>query len=216
LAGFYFYLALVNSAAGNRPGAIEHMTNARRLLQALVAEHPEAKVYREEWSIATATLGELHEHARMPAEAIAIFDAALAEYPDSPVLCNRAARFFATYVDPEIRRPEEAIRLARRAAELAPREPDAWNTLGVAYFRSGQLQEAIEPLQTSVKLRDGGDAWDWFYLAMVYGQLGQKEEGRKWFVQGVAWAAEPRNLRQVRPLYQEAAGLLGEPGPPEK
>jgi tetratricopeptide (TPR) repeat protein len=214
LAGFYFYLALANSAAGNRAGAINHMTNARRLLQALMKEHPETRTYREEWSIATATLGELHEEGRKPAEAIAIYEAALAEYPDSPVLCNRAARFFANYVDPQIRRPEEAIRLARRAADLAPRDPDIWNTLGIAYFRSGQWQQAIEPFETSVKLREGGDAWDWFYLAMVHGQLGQKDEGRKWFLQGVAWAGEPRNLRQVRRLYQEAAGVLGEPGPP--
>jgi tetratricopeptide (TPR) repeat protein len=214
LAGFYFYLALANSAVGNRPGAINHMTNAQRLLRTLMTEHPESRTYREEWSYATATLGELHEEGRNPAEAIAIYEPALAEYPDSPVLCNRVARFFANYVDPQIRRPQEAIRLARRAADLAPREPDAWNTLGIAYFRSGQLQQAIEPLQTSIKLREGGDAWDWFYLAMVYGQLGQKDEGRKWFQKGVAWAAEPRNLRQVRPLYQEAADILGEPGPP--
>jgi serine/threonine protein kinase len=214
LAGFYYYLALINSAVGNRASAIDHMGKSQKLLRTLMAEHPESKTYREEWSIATSTLGEMHEQGRMPAEAIAIYEAALAEYPDSPVLCNRVARFFATYVDPQIRRPDESIRLARHAVELAPREPEAWNTLGVAYLRAGQLQQAIEPLQTSIKLHEGGDAWDWFYLAMVYGQLGQIDEGRKWFLLGVAWAAEPRNLRQVRPLYQEAAGILGEPGPP--
>jgi hypothetical protein len=67
-----------------------------------------------------------------------------------------------------------------------------------------------------MELRGGGDAWDWLYLAMALRQLGQPEEAKKWFDQGVAWAQIPRNVRQVRLLYQEAAELLEEPGPPAK
>ncbi|MEX0677033.1 MAG: protein kinase [Pirellulales bacterium] len=213
LAGFYFYLSMASYAFGNTAGAIDEMRQAEQLLKTLRSEHPEAPMYREEWSIAASTLGEMHALAKKPAEAIAIYEAALAEYPDSLVLCNEAARFFATYPDPEVRRPAEALRLARHATELAPRDAGAWSVLGIACYRTAQWQSAVLALQKSVQLRDGGEAWDWFYLAMAEWQLGQQEEARKWFAQGVDWARTPRNLRQVRLLYQEAARVLGEPAP---
>ena len=131
---------------------------------------------------------------KKPAEASAIYTAALAEYPDSVELCSQTARFFATYPDPAIRRPEEALRLARHATEIAPRNAGAWNLLGIAFYRSGQWQEAVEALQKSMELHDGGDAWDWFYLAMALRQLGQQEEAKKWFAPGRRVGTNPAQL----------------------
>lgn len=216
LAGFYFYLSMASFPLGNRVGAIDRMRSSEQLLKALRIEHPEVPMYREEWAIAVSTLGEMHELVQKPAEAMAIYEAALAEYPDSLVLCTEVARFLGTYSDPQVRKPEEALRLARHATELAPRDGGAWSVLGIACYRTAQWQAAVEALQKSVQLRDGGEAWDWFYLAMAQWQLGQQEEARKWFAQGVAWAQTPRNLRQVRLLYQEAAGVLREPAPDAK
>jgi tetratricopeptide (TPR) repeat protein len=213
LGGFYFYLGMVSYAIGNRPAAIEQMRSSEALLKQLKTEQPDAKVIREEWAIAASTLGEMHEATAKPAEAIAIYTAALAEYPDSLALCSQTARFFATYPDPAVRRPEEALRLARHATEVAPRDSGAWNVLGIACYRNGQWQLAVDALQKSMQLHDGGEAWDWFYLAMSLRQLGEQDEAKKWFAQGVAWAKTPRNLRQVQLLYQEAAAVLGEPAP---
>jgi hypothetical protein len=36
-------------------------------------------------------------------------------------------------------------------------------------------------------MRDGGDAFDWFFLAMAHGQLGHKDEARKWYDKAVEW-----------------------------
>ncbi|MBI2826222.1 MAG: protein kinase [Planctomycetia bacterium] len=213
LAGFYFYLSMASYAMGNRAQAIEQMRASEQLLNILRSEHPDALMYRDEWAIAVSTLAEMHELDKKPAEASAIYEAALAEYPDSLVLCTEVARFLATYPDPAVRRPDEALRLARHATELASRDAGAQSILGIACYRTGQWQPAVDALQKSVALRAGGEAWDWFYLAMAHWQLGQQEEARKWFAQGVVWAKTPRTLRQVRLLYEEAAGLLGEPGP---
>ena len=216
LAGFYFYLGMASYAMSNRPAAIEQMRQAEQLLKALKVEHPEDHRYREEWAIAACTLGEMHEATKKPAEAIAIYEAALAEYPDSLVLCNQMAKFYATYLDPDVRRPDKALRLARHAVELAPRDSNAWNALGIACYRTSQWEPAADALRKSIELRGGGDAWDWFYLAMTLQQLGQGQEARKWYGQGVAWAQTPRKLRQVRALYEEAANLFGEPAPATK
>ena len=48
---------------------------------------------------------------------------------------------------------------------------------------------------------------------MALQQLGKQEQAHKWYDQGVAWAQSPRHLRQVRELYQEAAAVMGKPGP---
>jgi tetratricopeptide (TPR) repeat protein len=216
LGGFYFYLGMATYNLGNHAAAIEQMQKAEQLLKQLKTEQLDAKLIREEWAMTASALGLMHESDKKPAEASAIYTAALAEYPDSMELCTQTARFFATYPDPAIRRPDEALRLARHATEIGPRDANAWNLLGIAFYRNGQWQEAVDALQTSTQLRGGGDAWDWFYLAMALRQLGKQEEAKQWFDQGVAWAQTPRKLRQVRLLYQEAANLLEEPGPAAK
>jgi len=216
LAGFYFYLGMASYNLGNRPAAIEQIRKSEQLLKQLMSEQPDAKLIRDEWAQAASMLGLAYESTKQTPEAIAIYTAALAEYPDSVELCTQTARFYATYPDPSIRRPEEALRLARHATEVSAREPGAWRTLGIALYRNGQWQEAVGALQKSVQLRNGGEAWDWFYLAMALQQLGQQEEAKKWFAQGAAWAQNPRNFRQIRLLSEEAAGVLGEPGPAAK
>jgi tetratricopeptide (TPR) repeat protein len=216
LAGFYFYLSMASFAFGNRTAAIDQMYTSAQMLKTLMNEHPQSQTYRDEWALVVSTLGEMYEAVQQPSEAIATYQGGLAEYADSVALCNQAARFYATYPDPLVRRPDEAVRLGRRATELEPRDGLAWSTLGFAYYRARQWQEAVSALERSAELRDGGDAWDWFYLAMALEQLGQPDAARKWFAQGKTWAQTPRNLRQVRELYQEAADVLGEPGPDAK
>jgi hypothetical protein len=37
------------------------------------------------------------------------------------------------------------------------------------------LKEAIQELEKSMELRNGGDSFDWFFLAMANWQLGERE-----------------------------------------
>jgi elongation factor P hydroxylase len=77
-----------------------------------------------------------------------------------------------------------AVELARKAVEVMP-EGYIWNTLGVANYRAGNWQEALQALNRSMQLRQGGDGSDWFFLGMTYWQLGDKDLARKWYEQGV-------------------------------
>ena len=63
-------------------------------------------------------------------------------------------------------------------------------------------------------LNDGQDPFAWFLLALANGQRGQKDRARNWFDKAVArtLAAAPEDL-ELRPLWAEAAGRLGLPGP---
>jgi Flp pilus assembly protein TadD len=84
------------------------------------------------------------------------------------------------------------------------------NTLGVAQLRAGQWQLAIESLQKSMDLRNGGDAFDWFFLAMAHSQLGQKGEARQWYEKGLQWMKDhnPKNDELIR-FQDEARNTLG-------
>ena len=62
---------------------------------------------------------------------------------------------------------------------------------------------AAEALEKSMSLNKGGEAADWFFLAMTRWRQGQPAEARKWFDRAVAWTRknqpEDPELRASRP-----------------
>lgn len=110
---------------------------------------------------------------------------------------------------PELSDPVQAVRLTERAVELAPLEGKYWNTLGLARYRAGDWPGAIEALNESVDLRDGGDASDWLFLAMSHWQLGNKNEARRWYNEAIRWMEEEKpHHGQLQRFRAEAAELL--------
>ncbi len=93
---------------------------------------------------------------------------------------------------------------------MAPNDGTNWNTLGVAQYRAGQFKEAVTTLTKSMEFRSGGDANDWFFLAMAHWQLKNKEEARKWYDKAVAWTEKSKpDDEELRRFRAEAAELLG-------
>lgn len=129
--------------------------------------------------------------------------------PQDIASLNQIAWFLATTPDPQHRDPTHAVELAKKAVELAPQDGAISNTLGVAQYRAGEWQAAIEALEKSMKLRSGGDASDWFFLAMSHWQLDNKDEARTWYGKAVEWMDknQPKNEELLR-FRAEAAELL--------
>jgi tetratricopeptide (TPR) repeat protein len=135
-------------------------------------------------------------------QALACYRKALELAPQDASLHNSLAWLFATSEDDQLRDPGRAVRLATRAVDLASHDGNFWNTLGVA-------QSAIDALGKSMELRGGGDAWDWFFLAMAHWQLGEKDEARKQYDQGVQWMQKIKPVNEeLRRFREEAAKLL--------
>jgi tetratricopeptide (TPR) repeat protein len=127
-------------------------------------------------------------------------------------ILNNLAWLLATYPDVTRHDPEAAVGYARRAVELARDNGNDWNTLGVACYRAGKWQDAKTALERSMKLRNGGDSFDWFFLALVYHQLGQPQEARQWCEKAVRWFQQKRPFDLELPRFQaEAARELGLP-----
>ncbi len=129
---------------------------------------------------------------------------------------NNLAWLLTTCENVHIREPEQALSYARKAVELAADEGTYWNTLGAAYYRVQNWDEATKALGRSMELRgDGaGDSYDWFFLAMIHASKNQKEEGRQWYDRAVAWYHKTRQGdRELYRFQVEAAEALGIPRP---
>jgi tetratricopeptide (TPR) repeat protein len=128
---------------------------------------------------------------------------------------NDVAWYLATSSDPEFRDPKRAVALATKAVALGPetmrpRVRPAWNTLGAAHYRAGDWKAAVTALEKSMELGRGGDAYDWFFLAMAHWRLGDREQARTWYDKAVTWMDKhmPQNEELIR-FRAEAAALLG-------
>jgi WD40 repeat protein/Flp pilus assembly protein TadD len=160
------------------------------------------------------TLGRAHESAGdWPAATIAFLEAVELS-PGDAMLQNDVAWILATRPDPRFRDPIRAVESARRAVAAAPKGGSFWNTLGVAHYRAGDWQAAIEALRKSMELRNGGDGLDWFFLAMAHRQRGEKERARPWYDKAVTWMEKHRpkdpELLRFRSEADELFGVEGQ------
>ena len=129
---------------------------------------------------------------------------------DDPEALSRLAWFLATCPDSQLRDPAQAVKLAKNAAETVPRAGNVWSTLGVATYRVGEWDEAIEALSRSMELTSGGMPADWFFLAMAYWQKGDKDKAGSWYEKAVQEMEKSKSKDEDLGRFRaEAAALLG-------
>jgi tetratricopeptide (TPR) repeat protein len=132
--------------------------------------------------------------------------------------CNHLAWLFATCPDHRFRDAGKAVEFAKEAVRLAPTDGAALNTLGVARYRAGEWMLAVEALNKSMDMSEGGNSFDWFFLAMAHWHLGEKDKARQWYEKAVEWMEKDKPPNdQLRRFRAEAEELLGieKPGNPE-
>jgi tetratricopeptide (TPR) repeat protein len=130
--------------------------------------------------------------------------------PKSAEAHNNLAWLLATCPDAALRNPRRAVELASKAVELERAQGMYRNTLGVAHYRAGDWTSAVEALNKSIELREGGDAFDWFFLAMAEWQRGNKDDAGKWYDKAATWRAEKaRDNEELGRFEAEAREVLG-------
>jgi WD40 repeat protein len=108
-----------------------------------------------------------------------------------------------------------ALRWAEAAYRLKQREPEIINTLGVARFRAGDDEGAVEMLEITDAhySRGGGKAIpsNLAFLAMACERLGRTEEADRYFERLTALMADPRYAKdeECAGFLREAKGHLG-------
>ncbi len=125
---------------------------------------------------------------------------------------NDLAWFLSTCPDLAQRDFARARELASQAVNGQPQIAAYRNTLGVAQYRAGQWQEAIDTLNKAEELRPGVSfGHNALFIAMSHWQLGEQEAARDWMDQAIAWlaaqAASPDD-EELRRFRLEAESLI--------
>ena len=205
-----FYTAAVALRPRNTPArlCLGNVLMAKGRMDEAIACYRTAIELDARFALAHGNLGAALAKKGQLEQAFACYRKALDLEPTGAQANNLAWRL-ATCPDPKFRDAKEAIALATKALQLAPETGNYWNTLGVAHYRASDWNAAIAALEKSIKLRQGGDSFDWFFLAMSRWQLGEKDEARKWYDRAVTWMDKNRpNDEELRRFREEAAKLL--------
>ena len=146
-------------------------------------------------------------------KAVADLQQAVSLVPDHPAACNGLAWFYATG-PAGMRAPAKALPLALAAVRRFPRNADYRNTLGVVYYRLGQYEQGLEALEQSVQDHQGeATAYDWYYLAMSYHQLGRAAQAQSSYEQAREWqkyaSLTPGERAELEASRAEADAVLG-------
>jgi WD40 repeat protein/tetratricopeptide (TPR) repeat protein len=81
----------------------------------------------------------------------------------------------------------QPVRLAEKAV-ASERIYNYLNTLGIALYRAGRLDLAIQRLNEAIQLHgEGGTVIDWLFLAMAHHRQGKQDEARKWLDKAALW-----------------------------
>jgi serine/threonine protein kinase/tetratricopeptide (TPR) repeat protein len=208
---------------GEAEAALRSHRQALGLCEQLVAEFPDQPLYRMQLVRSHFGLGIVQRLAGRPAEAVRAFRQALdASGPLTDSLNHHGNRgqfasvhnewawLLVTCSDETFRDPCLAVALARASVELEPAEGGFWNTLGVAYYRAGDWDDAVAALEKSEKLAPGKSvAWNLFVLAMTHERLGQTEQARKEYEEAVKWMEKNRpGDKELHGFRAEAEELL--------
>jgi tetratricopeptide (TPR) repeat protein len=200
--------------ADSRPAEAEkQFQQAMAQLTELVGAHADSVSYRARLALCHISLGNLRTEAgeRSAAanhyrQAFDLIEEVVKKSPKNSWYVRFLAWNLATCLDPKLRDAARAVRVGKELVEMTPRIGDSWSVLGVAHYRAGDWKAAALALEKGTKLKNGGDSWDWIFLAMVHRQLGHAEEARRCYERAVK--RTPSDVAFYR-FRDEAAALLG-------
>jgi serine/threonine protein kinase len=192
-------LKVFHQLASAYPDSVGYMDNARHTRLLLARLCSDARRFDE-----------AENHYR---QALELAERIVAGFPNEASEVGSAYRDFAEFLvtcpDAKFRKLAQAVILAKKAVELAPKEAKFWSTLGAAQLSAGNWKEAVAAFNKSMELRKGGDSNDWFFLAMAHWQLGDKEKARSWYDKAVQWMEKNQPMdEELKRFRKDAEELL--------
>jgi tetratricopeptide (TPR) repeat protein len=144
----------------------EKWDDARVKLKSVLSTDPQNSLARLWLGHIEATQGDRNA-------AIEHFRKVVAGSPDNAQALNELAYLLSDYE----KRPDDALKYAEKAAELAPTNPDYLDTLGWTLYQKGLYDTAIEHLKRAAASPKPNPVWQ-YHLAMAYAKAGQSEKAR--------------------------------------
>jgi WD40 repeat protein/Tfp pilus assembly protein PilF len=157
-------------------------------------------------------LGQEFSEAGSWAAAWSAYDRALELNPNDAAAENGFAWLMLTSpgsTDDSIAR---SVELATRAVTQQPENELYLNTLGVAHYRSGNWQAAIDVLTKAEELEPGKWlAFNGLFLAMSHWQLGDQATADEWLQRSVEWIDQGHDDAEILRFRSEAEALMSRP-----
>ncbi|MGQ9454515.1 MAG: tetratricopeptide repeat protein [Armatimonadota bacterium] len=154
-----------------------YWSDSAQIIEALIRTSRTGKLdrhlSREELASWYFTFGIICQKIREMGKAQRAYENALRLVPDNPHLMNALAYFYAE----QGIALQKALKLARRAVELAPRSAEIVDTLGWVEYKLGRYQSAVRILQRAVRLMPD-DATLRYHLGAAYAKVGQIDRAR--------------------------------------
>lgn len=167
------------------------LNDANKGLTAVLVEQPNNLAAR-------LMLATVEEKAGNHPAAIADYKKVLETQPNSVFALNNLAFDLAEYTN----QPDEALKYAQKAAELAPDTPAVENTLGWVLYRKGLYSVALPHLEKADNQEPS--ARRKCHVALAYLKLGDQERGEKYLQAAIKM--DP-NLPEIRMAQQLLEGM---------
>jgi tetratricopeptide (TPR) repeat protein len=141
-------------------------------------------------------------------------------HPENPSALNNLAREVVKLPGGEMSDYHKALRYSEEACRLEPEDSGFLNTLGVAYFRVGNYEKALDILSRSDKINalkaEGSRPMDLAFLSMAHHQLGHAKEARAKLQLLRERMKDPRFAKDAgaQVFLREAEELLAKAKPP--
>lgn len=92
---------------------------------------------------------------------------------------------------------EMALSAYQRETETSPNKPEAWRSLGIAYFHLDSLNQAQSALDKAARLK-ADDATTTLYQGMTFERLGENDEARALYRAYVSGKNDPRIAAEIK------------------
>jgi tetratricopeptide (TPR) repeat protein len=122
------------------------------------------------------------------------------------------ANLLAFRKDADRKTLDEAVELAKKAAETEPERPEYWRVLALAYLHRDDLRSATQAVERSLKLQPPeGQASDQLVMAMVFWQQDRRDEAKSSYIRALDRMARHPNDDPDAPKYWSEARVLLKP-----
>jgi tetratricopeptide (TPR) repeat protein len=142
--------------------------------------------------------GQAHEGLGEAARAAEAYRRALALGGDDTIALNNLAWVLSEGLD----RPDEALPLAERAVQLAPRSGEMLDTLGRIHYRRGDYAKAADLLrEATTRLPENGVVH--YHLGLAYAKLGRRDDAASALRRASRLDAALAGARQIDALIKD-------------
>jgi Tfp pilus assembly protein PilF len=130
--------------------------------------------------------------------------------PNRVLALNNLASLLSEYAN----QPDEALKYAQRAKELAPASPEVGGTIGWIYYRRGIYATALEYFRDAVKLDAAATSANAvsrrYYLGLTYLKLGNLPQGLEILQQALKMHPEVPEAELARAAIRQASKTSGQ------